>query len=538
MPADYRKFKTPFFEIEVGDSTGQRLVKLPHHILRLVEKVEITETFKPPGVNTITLTFLEGSREPASTDARVGTKGLYKIPDSEGGSPKTDISGSITNRPGTIADLRFSGSSGITFLTAQEQKNGKIDTAQQKNIVANNVTRKHVQNPSAPLLLFQERNQIRITWGYKEDPHSVRSIRAYILHLSSTFPSGGPTRTVVTCEDTGRLLDQIAPTKGIPFGKRTTSSKGNSIIEFEDLKTDDLIRQICDKAGLPCIVSTDLPSPTVDSDKQKIWLAGESFHQFMTTLAERHNSYYKVEPNPKTGIDTVIFIKKEDFEGKEIISDKTLTTYKGPGTLLRSVDIKIDFAGLAGNTQTGVDQEGKSNSSNTGDGSDRVVLYKGEQIIPINPVDNNNESKTVRSLVDTVMNGESTGTLSINPTNIKGNLDDTSAITADKQGRTIALEFTTLGYTKFTPGVIDIRNIGVRYSGKYRVIIVTHTIDASGYSIKGAATSFALKAGGVPNPEAKKGQELQETDEDVILYKNESGQNTIRDDYDKFKGIK
>jgi hypothetical protein len=542
MPADYRNFKTPYFEIEIGDSTGQRLVKLPHHILRLVEKVEILETFDPPGVNTIKLTFIEGSREPASPDQQLGTDGLYKIPNSEGGSPKTDISGSITNRSGTITDLRFSGSSGITFLTEQEQRTGRVDNSVQENIIGQNVTRKHVKEPTAPLFLFQERNQVRVTWGYKEDPSSVRSIRAYILHLSTTFPENGPTRTVVTCEDTGRVLDQVAPVKGVPFGRRVTSPKGNSVITFEDLETDTLIRNICDKAGLPCIVSTDLPAPKMDADKQKVWIAGESFHQFMTRLADAHGCYYKVTPDPENGRDTIIFIKKADFEGKVIIGDKTLTTYKGPGTLLRTVDIKIDFAGLAGNARTGVNKEGSRTSSNNGDGQDLEVLYTNEgqpeQHIPMSPVGQGNEVGAAKGIVDTVLEGESTGVTDVHPTESSGTLDARSKLGAKEQERKILLEFTTLGYTRFTPGVVDFRNIGVRYSGKYRLITVTHTIDSSGYSTKGTGISFALRAGGVPNPEAQKGQDAEEGKEEVVLYTNESNGNTVRDQYDKFNGTR
>jgi len=75
---DYRKFKTPFYEVEIGDSTGQRLVKLPHHVARLIQKVEILETFTPGQFSTITITMIEGSREPASQDPTMGNGGLIE----------------------------------------------------------------------------------------------------------------------------------------------------------------------------------------------------------------------------------------------------------------------------------------------------------------------------------------------------------------------------------------------------------------------------------------------------------------------------
>ena len=276
MAADYRKFKTPFYTIEVGDSSGKRLVKLPHHILRLVSKVEIVETFEAGQFSTISLTFVEGSREPASPNAKLGTKGLYQIP-SSGNRPDMDIAGSITNRVGSVVDLRFSGSSGITFLTEGERRTGKVDNKAQKNINGDVVTRKHKLEASAPKLLFQERNQVKVTWGYKEDPSSVRSIRGYVIMLSTDFPEAGQVTTTITCQDTRSALDQIAPIKGVPFGTRKTTSKGNSIVVFEDKTTDKLIRDICTKAGMPCIVSKNLPADTVDVDRQKMWIAGESF---------------------------------------------------------------------------------------------------------------------------------------------------------------------------------------------------------------------------------------------------------------------
>jgi hypothetical protein len=292
---------------------------------------------------------------------------------------------------------------------------------------------------------------------------------------------------------------------------------------------------------MPCIVSTDLPAPTVDADKQKVWVGGESFHQFMTRLAEKHDSYYTIKLDPESGKDTVIFIKKQDFEGKEIIADKTLTTYKAPGTLLRSVDIKIDFGGIPGNTQAGVNKEGKSLSSNSGDGLESEVLYD-EQHMPLSPVGQGNEIAGARGLVDNVMQGEVTGTLDVTPTNTQRNVDDTSRTNAKKQERKIALDFTTIGFSKFTPGVIDFRNIGVRYSGKYRVITTTHTIDNSGYTTKGTALSFALKAGGIPNPEAQKGVERKDSTSDERLFIDKSTEDstvasTVKDRYDRFIGI-
>ncbi len=536
MAADYRNFKTPFYEIEIGDSTGKRLVKLPHHILRLVEKVEITETFVAGNFSTFNLDFVEGSREPASTDASLGTDGLYKI-GTTGQNPDMDIAGSITNRVGSITDLRFSGNGGITFLTDTERKNGAIDRSPQENINGDIVTRSHKKEASRPVFLFQERNQVRITWGYVEDHASVRSIRGYIIMLTTTFPETGSVRTTITCQDTRSALDQIAPAKGIPFGVRKTSSKGNSIVVFNDEKTDKVIRDICDKAGMAAIVSKDLPADTVDQDKQKLWIAGESFHQFMTRLADIHHAYYTVYPDPKTGKDTLVFIKKLDFENRLVITDRDLTTYKGAGSILKSVEIKADFGSPTGNAQLGVGNTAKQQGAINNTVKVRQFQSspgKEEQIQPNSPIDEGNPVLGAKGVHENVANGNTTGTVDLNPSNNRERLDTIAQHTASENSRNIVLEFVSLGYTKYSPGVIDIRNIGVRYSGKYRLQTVTHTLDSSGYVTKGTAVSMAVATGGVQIPDQPKAPE-ETKKSNVQQFKPEPG---IMDQYDKSYGLK
>src|SRR6266478_6602950 len=189
----YSKFKTPFYEIQVSDSTGKRKVELPHHILRLVEKVEVFETFQTSEnkeFGTLTVHFIEGSREPANKDVSIGTEGLYSVP-LEKDNSDLDISGSLTNRTGIITDLRFSGNSGITFLIDEEKRSGKVDNTAQKNVINQKTIRQHNRESSAPLFLFQERNQIKVTWGYKEDPQTVRSFIGHIIMVQTDFPESG-----------------------------------------------------------------------------------------------------------------------------------------------------------------------------------------------------------------------------------------------------------------------------------------------------------------------------------------------------------
>ena len=305
----YERFKTPFYEIRVGDSSGQRMVKLPHHIVRLVKNVEIVETFEEGAFNTITIDFIEGSREPASPDAELGTAGLYKIPREDGGGADLDIAGSITNRIGTVADLRFSGNSGITFTTASEQRQAAIDTTQQKNVEGDIVTRSYPREPSRPVFLFQERNQLEVRFGYIEDPATVKTVRSYIQMVSVKYPENGQVQTTIVAQDTGAALDQITVSKGVPFGRSVSTGVGeNSIVEIEDEDLRTVIRNICDTSGTRCVISDNLPVPSLDTEKQKIWLGGESFYQFMWRLARSQNALFKVVPDKENLISKKIFL--------------------------------------------------------------------------------------------------------------------------------------------------------------------------------------------------------------------------------------
>lgn len=507
MAADYRKFKTPFYEIQIGDVSGQKMVVLPHHILRLVSKIEINETFNLGEFSSFTIDFIEGSREPASPDASLGTSGLYQINSSSTGKVDKTIAGSLTNRSGIITDLRFSGDNGITWLTKEEQKTGKIDNRPQITVDGSVETRTHIKENSRPEFLFQERNQIKITWGYVEDKQRIRSTRGYITTLKINYPENGVTLTSITCTSTRSMLDQIATVKGRPFGTRQTVGNNNSIVTYKDYETTALLNKIADDAGMAKIISKDLLASTVDSDKQKMWIGGESFDQFMVRLAAQHDCYYDVRPDPEHGRDILLFIKKTDYESKLIVTDTDLTTYKGRGSILKSVEINAVFSLPSGNSQSGVTKDGKEHKVTTDSGPVSMFLNsegKLEKLIPNAPVGNGNESSTAKRLAEKVANGGVTGTVDSNPSTSRQRLDGIAQANAQDSTRNIMLEFTCLGYPQFHPGVMDFRNLGVRYSGKYRVLTVTHTIDSSGYTCKGTATTMSLNGGGVALPEAIK----------------------------------
>lgn len=544
MALDYRKFKTPFYEISVGDSSGSQLIPLPHHILRLVTKIEIIETLEPGNFDTLKITFIEGSREPASPDGSLGTDGLYKVT-SDGVNIDKNISGSLTNRPGIISDLRFSGTGGITFTSKEEQKKQAIDRTLQKNIENNVVSRAYPKESDSIRLLFQERNQVKITWGYKEDSDTVRTIRSYIALIAVKFQESGTTITEITCNDSMSAADQICPSKGIVFGKRQRTSTQNSIVTFEDDTSSDLIKKICQRAGIDCIVSKTFPNSTLDKEKVKTWIAGESFIEFLNRLAKENNAVFKIVPDPQTGIDILMYISKPDFDKRIVIRDKNLLTWKAPGSILKSVNVNVDFTSLPGTAILGKTKTGKDQTTILKSNSEQYRSFKTEgkvdEIVDTDSASSNNPigiSKGLKGITgeDYTYNAE------VSPSESLQNKTDTAEVkTAQKMHRIIQLDFTTIGYTRVSPGTVELRNIGVRYSGKYRILTATHTIDNSGYITKAKCETGAFGAGGTVNPKGPVEEEKPNQDKETVrLFKKENEENNSDDlnaKIDKAKGL-
>ena len=67
-----------------------------------------------------------------------------------------------------------------------------------------------------------------------------------------------------------------------------------------------------------------------------------------------------------------------------------------------------------------------------------------------------------------------------------------------------------MGFTKIVPGQATFDSIGVRYSGKYKILTVTHILEGNSYTTKGTAISESLASGGVKIPEAEKVKDREE----------------------------
>ena len=488
---DYRKFRTPFFEVYVGDMNGKNMVKLPPQIMRLIEKVEITECLDSNTITTMSLTIIEGSREPARNH-------LYSLDKS--------ISGTLTNNPGIISDLKFGKNNSITFTNSQKEKvsfdiNGKPVKTDANPTVPN------------PTFVFQERNHVKVTWGYKEDPSTVRSMQNMISIIEVDFAD--VVKTIIHCQPLAGLLDMVTPPDGgKPFRFEETKA-GNIIGIAEDQKTSDLLLSISQKAGVKVLISDNLPADTLPPDSHKIWTTGQSFHQFLGELARQQNCFYETLIDHKTGQHVISFIKKTDYEARIIGTGTNYLSYKQPGSLIKKASIKCDFSAIVGNSQNSVGTDGKQITSNP---RTLQIFYPGEGVVKLDPT----EVPVCRDIVETLLANPKTvtanstynvvGTSQMNPA--PSGTTNQEALANELQDelsrRIISLDLTTIGYTKFTPGVMNITGLGVRYSGKYRALTVKHTLDNSGYTTQITANSYSISSGGTAvKPGTPKGQEKQ-----------------------------
>jgi len=530
----YDKFKTHFFQIEVGDAAGNNMTLLPPTLHKLVEKLEITETLAECLHSTqITITFIEGSREPFSQKYGVSSSSLY-----------TDAQ--VPNSSGMLCDLLFSqivAAPSISLPQIPEAIGAAIglisDTLSSIGVLGSaspapekQLGDKEVAPKRAMKYVFEEKNMVRVSWGYREDLENVRKVSGRIQIVTSQFPESGHPKLVVTCLPSTSFLDQITPKKGITFYKQSLSgldeTTGTPVYTFEDMPTKDIVKQICDKAGMSCIVSENLLSPKVDKYHVKTIPAGKSFHQFFKEVAKSSGAYYIAFIDPKTNKDTIAMISRSEWEQKPIIPNDSLLYYKAPGSILKTANIKADFSSPTGTTITGTGANGQSTAASSTSGQESTVFFEGAQQADANPA-SGNVIPSAKALNDNVAknDGYIAGKVINSPQadDPQTMLENSKAV-AGCQGKLIMLDFTAMGFPRLRPGVVKFSGLGQRYTGQYNITTITHTIDSNGYDCRGLALGNATYGGtGVNIQKATKGQE---SDTNMNLFKS-SALDVIKD---------
>lgn len=495
--------KTPFFQISVADSKGSKFVPIPYQVHRLIEKIEIKEMFGTgwcvPGQFTIYL--LEGSREPYPMNKQVNTSVSYPL-DSKG-------SGTLTNNVGMLADLRYTDNGGGESITSlAKTATGMIldnlqDAADLGNEVAGAllednpleaaskdspklITTDKKTPPVKPVkYIFQQRNQIKIVWGYVEDLQNRRSVIGYINGIDLEYPENDHPKVKIVAADPSMHFDQVSGIFGASFFNSSTNGVtvfGDPIVSFENMTIKEVIEKFSDDAGMAePIVSDEFDDIELDKYAFNVVPAGMSPNQFFGELSKKYDAYYKVQVDPSTGEDTIVFLSKREYNAKLISNDKTLLTYKNPGSIIKSVQLKAEYTNLNGHAKGFVTEKGELTAVAGKTPVQVGIVEAGSQYTDSDPTGNNpvTSAKGTSSAFNSPF---SVGTHEYTP---EGNSVKTVTRQTDAKNNchledTVTINLTTIGYPKLRPGPWYIGGLGQRYSAVYYFKEVTHTIEAAG----------------------------------------------------------
>lgn len=487
--AIYNNFRTPFFKLAVATNNKNNFIELPIQITKLVQSIELQEhSGGCARFSQLVIKLAEGSREPYIRNSS---------------TPDYDSNGfEFSNNTGMLVDLQFTGSGiGIenlldisigstasslsSALNAASLTNATTSVTEQENTGESALSLPIAPTQGTGAFLFSPRHLVKLTWGYIEDEKSVRNWVGSIIIVRSQFPSAGQPVTEITVHGAGSTFDQITPRSGKSF----------SVSTFAEKSIKEIVQEVCASAGYLLIISEDLgPSGEADTGKPIVWPAGWSLQQFFSRLASQSNCVYRTFYSPSTAKPVVQFIKRTEWYKYVFIPEK-LFTYKGPQSILKSVDVKIDYGNNTSTYKKQITEDGKS-IANKSNAKEETVILEGENLPNNNPEESNTADTAGTGIVEAVPNGKVAGNVEYVPdgttAKVKANAD---ASTGCPTSGNVMLEFSCLGYTKLTNVTIPIRGIGVRYSGNYTIQSITHTIDSSGYSCKGVAQKAGVGSG-------------------------------------------
>lgn len=489
--------KTPFFKVEIGDSSGQKLIPLPYQLHRLIDKIEIKELFIEGGCTggQFTITFNEGSREPYPKNSDGDTSASYPLNDSG--------SGHLTNKTGMLADMNYvqeGGSSGLTALIPSvtgiiNDVSGAISSIADVGdalleIATGNSPKlitidKKVTSKKPVKYLFQQRNQIKITWGYVEDLENRRSVRGLIAGIDFDYPENDHPKVTVTSVETSMVFDQVSSIFGKNFSNKKpkgVTNTGKIVIAYEDIDLKTIIEDFSSDAGIADpIVSDEFSEIKLDSNAIRIIPAGMSPQQFFSEMAKKYDAYFKVFVDPASGQDTIVFLSKREFCSKLVLDNKTYLTYKSPGSLVKSVKLKAEYNAMTGNAQGGVGDDGKATTVASNSPVSVAIVDAQADLADANPT-GNNPVQAAKGSINALKSPFAVGNHAYTP-----EINDVDTVSRQVSAKAncqlsniIMVSLSTIGFAKFRPGPWYVGGLGQRYSGTYYFREVAHTIDAAG----------------------------------------------------------
>jgi len=516
---DLSLMRDPFFEVRIGPPGAQEkdLILLTPEIHALIDQFEYSEV-RDGGNNsasTIKLVFYEDLNKSGSVLDLVLDKagpGLVKFLE-----PRT-VQSSLQEQK-ALEQAEF------------EQGKDSLDPLKERSLKKSLQERvkdlKKKQSDNAHTFLLQERNTIQVTWGYRTgssnsnlQPRTVRGEILQITHKASE--SDIPTTEVQAVDFGSGEMSKLYPVEGQSFtrkiikgllgsyGLKDTSKRSDTA----PARIDDIVRAIT-LGGIilnsrPNIDLTkeELKLDIQDETSSRTWAKGTNLHGFLRELAEKIHAHYFVSSEVVNGKIVIVLnlVSRRKFEG----TNKFRFIWKGGSKGINSdqessisyhtvlnYNLQLYPAGGEGATSSGICSESKKMVGHVTNTSIQFGQRHSEQLKFLNiPKPNTSLSpKVVDPKQQQAANsiGVSTYNASCSP---EQHIAEADRI-AGRMDKSLRLEFSTIGIPQLSPGVIEMDNIGIRYSGLYYLLSVVHKISADdGYICTCVGESNSVATGG------------------------------------------
>jgi hypothetical protein len=343
-----------------------------------------------------------------------------------------------------------------------------------------------------PKFLFQEDNVVDIEWGYTSDPSKSRNMRFIIKYVEyDAADSSNPEAKIYCIPAAIADLKKNYPTIGQAFYDIYVNPLNNESTRFTaPITAGQLVKRLADKLGYDSIISNTAnklnTDDRVDIDFVTRWTPDMSILNFISLLAFKTHHHFEVGWSPIRNKNVISFVSDEDYSKKPCFN----IIWKGTNGILQSYNLKADFSRLPDGAATSIDPDAPSNGIQINyrvDSGLTIALKqpedtsKGRIATPnITPDSNIDSISTGIPSTATSTVGSSKYSPSNQPNGVKIALD---APIRMNQFPTI-INGVMLGYPLLSTGIVNISNIGLRYSGRYRLTSIKHIIDIQGYKLE------------------------------------------------------
>lgn len=504
-----------FYTFKISTSGGTRSIDLTEQINRSIDSVAITEVFTGASSqegDTLTLTLKQMDYLPEDNQRRPTESAVF---------------GQVTNRTGSLLDLRFDREKGFTFVTQSEIQSGRTAANRTTGGISEDV-----------VFVFDRDNVIELTWGY-QTPSKQRTKLFRIIAVDMISDVANEGSIVIQANDIGiNQLQRNKAREGVTFIDRTqrkqtlkqTLGRLTTAVGLGLVFDGEEVNLLGDREnlGIPFVNQADR-ARTNQNDTLNVgdvpfrMHRGQSLMKFIKTLASDYDSYTRVVIPEKGTLQEKIKNIKLEFSKIETLfkdsnPDYTLT-YRGTGNedLVRGFKINVALDANSTTASSAVDQETgkKSSSLDVSDTLEAQLVQEGDQSSTEQQIRvPNKNTPEAKQNFEKQLGSKPTGHSATVPYNDAEGTEHYTRARQTGPEYIAGINVNVVGDPDYQPGAYRINNIGARFSGVYRIYSVTHTLGLNGYECVLQGKSRVIAEGGVSAKALASENQLQQ--EDII----------------------